>query len=73
MNNKTLSIVNPNVLKILRGPLKEFYKKIIANDTVNGTVEILEFNDWFDPSYEFIDYFDIKKASRKYIENEKNW
>ena len=73
MNNKTLSIVNPNVLKILRGPLKEFYKKIVSNDTVNGTVEILEFSDWFDPSYEFIDYFDIKKASRKYIENEKNW
>ena len=72
-NNKTLSIVNPNVLKILRGPLKEFYKKIVSNDTVNGTVEILEFSDWFDPSYEFIDYFDIKKASRKYIENEKNW
>ena len=71
--NKTLSIVNPNVLKILRGPLKEFYKKIVSNDIVNGTVEILEFNDWFDPSYEFIDYFDIKKASRKYIENEKNW
>ena len=73
MNNKSLSIVNPNVLKILRGPLKEFYKKIISNDIVNGTVEILEFSDWFDPSYEFIDYFDIKKASRKYIENEKNW
>ena len=72
-NNKTFSIVNPNVLKILKGPLKEFYKKIVSNDTVNGTVEILEFSDWFDPSYEFIDYFDIKKASRKYIENEKNW
>lgn len=73
MTEKTLSIVNPNVLKILRGPLKEFYKKIISNDIVNGTVEILEYSDWFDPSYEFIDYFDIKKASRKYIENEKNW
>ena len=73
MVEKTLSIINPNVLKILRGPLKEFYKNIVSNDIVNGTVEILEFSDWFDPSYEFIDYFDIKKASRKYIENEKNW
>ena len=69
--NKLKERIGPKL--ILPNIVKEFYKKIIANDTVNGTVEILEFNDWFDPSYEFIDYFDIKKASRKYIENEKNW
>lgn len=69
----TLSLINPNVIKILNGPMKEFYRKIKSNDTVNGTVEILEYSDWFDPRYEYIDYFDIRKASRKYIENEKNW
>lgn len=71
--NTELSAINPNVLKILQGPLEEFYYKIKNNEVINGTVEILEFTDWFDPRYEYIDYFDIRKASRKYIDNEKNW
>lgn len=67
------SVVNPNVIKLLAGPITDFYNKIVNKEIVNGTVEILEYNDWFVPNDEYIDYFDIRKASRKYIENEKNW
>ena len=40
MVEKTLSIVNPNVLKILRGPLKEFYKKIGFQKVGNVYIEM---------------------------------
>ena len=46
-NNKTLSIVNPNVLKILRGPLKEFYKKIALFLTVVGNLGLLFYFKYF--------------------------
>lgn len=65
--------INPNVIKLLRGPITTFYKKIKAKELVGNTVEILAYTDDFDPNYEFIDYFDIKKAARKYIEHEKEW
>ena len=71
--NLNVANINPNVIKLLRGPVTTFYKKIMANDLVGNTVEIIGYVDDFDPNYEFIDYFDIRKASRKYIQHEKDW
>ena len=71
--NIDVTKLNPNVIKLLRGPITTFYKKIMSNDLVGNTVEIIGYSEDFDPNYEFIDYFDIRKASRKYIQNEKDW
>lgn len=62
-----------NTNEVITKVLLELFDKLKHNDLRYNTVEKLNVHLEFDPTEEYIDYGDIKPASRKYIQNELNW
>jgi len=63
-----------NAQVLCEGALIPLYKKLKRNDTVNGTVELLDAHLRFHAGFE--NTFDLgthRPAQHKYVENEKNW
>ena len=63
--------INENI--IINDGLKYLHRRLQNNQTVNGTVELLDAHFILDPEKPYLDFGDLKKASRDYIEKEFKW
>lgn len=58
---------------VIKKVLTKLKNKLDKKDFRNNTVELLNVNLEFNPSEHFIDYLDVRKTNRKYVDDELTW
>ena len=66
-------MLTTNAKRLIEGALIPLWKKWQVQDTVNGTVELLNVHLKFDPSDPIFDLGTHRKGQPEYVKNEKEW
>jgi thymidylate synthase len=66
-------LYDSNESLLVENVMKPLVKKLDVNDTIAGTVELIDAHFTLDPRKPYLDYGTQKKLPRKYILKELNW